>query len=65
MLYFKKNACRKAEKVREERDDDLNKLLQFFRVFKENNEHFYWDVDADPKTGVLKKHILEPRKPKG
>ena len=27
--FFKKNACRKAEKVREERDDDLNKLLQF------------------------------------
>ena len=42
------------EKVREERDDDLNKLLQFFRECKENNEHFYWDVDADPKTGVLK-----------
>ena len=40
-LFFKKNACRKAEKVREERDDDLNKLLQFFRECKENNEHFY------------------------
>ncbi|XP_039816252.1 protein FAR1-RELATED SEQUENCE 5 isoform X8 [Panicum virgatum] len=44
----------KAEKVREERDDDLNKLLQFFRECKENNEHFYWDVDADPKTRLLK-----------
>ncbi|KAG2609216.1 hypothetical protein PVAP13_4KG059516 [Panicum virgatum] len=44
----------KAEKVREERDDDLNRLLQFFRVFKENNEHFYWDVDAYPKTGVVR-----------
>jgi len=53
-LFFEKNACRKAEKVREERDDDLNKLLQFFRECKENNEHFYWDVDADPKTGVVR-----------
>ena len=40
-LFLKKNSCRKAEKVREERDDDLNKLLQFFRECKENNEHFY------------------------
>ena len=30
-FFLKKNACKKAEKVREERDDDLNKLLQFFR----------------------------------
>ncbi|XP_039851333.1 protein FAR1-RELATED SEQUENCE 5-like [Panicum virgatum] len=44
----------KAEKVREERDDDLNKLLQFFRECKENKEHFYWNVDADPKTGVVR-----------
>ena len=29
-------------------------LLQFFRECKENNEHFYWDVDADPKTGVVR-----------
>ena len=50
-LFLKKNACRMAEKVREERDDDLNKLLQYFRECKENNEHFYWDVDANPKTG--------------
>ncbi|KAG2628624.1 hypothetical protein PVAP13_3KG250027 [Panicum virgatum] len=42
-----------AEKARKERDDDLNKLLQFFRECKENNKHFYWDVDADPKTGAL------------
>ena len=52
------------EKVREERDDDLNKLLQFFRECKENNEHFYLDVDADPITGVLK-NILETCKPEG
>ena len=64
MLFFKKNSYRKVEKVREERDDDLNKLLQFFRECKENNEHFYLDVDADPITGVLK-NILEPCKPEG
>ncbi|XP_066320520.1 protein FAR1-RELATED SEQUENCE 5-like [Miscanthus floridulus] len=44
----------KAAKAREEREDDLNKPLQFFRECKENNEYFYWDVDADPKTGVIK-----------
>ena len=52
-LYFL-NVHRKAAKAREEREDDLNKLLQFFRECKENNEYFYWDVDADPKTGVIK-----------
>ncbi|RLN04060.1 protein FAR1-RELATED SEQUENCE 11-like [Panicum miliaceum] len=31
----------KAEKARVERDDDLNKLLQFFRDCKANNEYFY------------------------
>ncbi|XP_066323332.1 protein FAR1-RELATED SEQUENCE 5-like [Miscanthus floridulus] len=35
----------KAAKAREEREDDLNKLLQFFRECKENNKYFYWDVD--------------------
>ncbi|CAL5049424.1 unnamed protein product [Urochloa decumbens] len=45
---------KKSEYARSERDDDLNKLLQFFRECKKNNDHFYWDVDADPKTGVLK-----------
>ncbi|XP_066347563.1 putative protein FAR1-RELATED SEQUENCE 10 [Miscanthus floridulus] len=44
----------KAAKAREEREDDLNKLLLFFRECKENNKYFYWDVDADPKTGVIK-----------
>jgi len=53
-FFLKKKACRKAEKVREERDDDLNKLLQFFRECKENNEHFYCDVDANPKSGVVR-----------
>ncbi|CAL4905934.1 unnamed protein product [Urochloa decumbens] len=45
---------KKAEMGREERDDDLNKLLQFFRECKWNNEYFYWDVDADPDTGVVR-----------
>jgi hypothetical protein len=43
-----------VEKARVEREDDLNKLLQFFRERKANNEYFYWDVDADPKTRELK-----------
>jgi hypothetical protein len=44
----------KAAKAKEGREDDLNKLLQFFRECKENSEHFYWDVDADPKSSVIK-----------
>jgi hypothetical protein len=54
VFFFLKNGHRKEAKAREEREDDLNKLLQFFRECKENNEYFYWDVDADPKTGVIK-----------
>jgi hypothetical protein len=45
---------RKEAKAREDRDDDLHKLLQFFRECKENNDHFYWDVDTDPKTRVVR-----------
>jgi hypothetical protein len=48
------NGHRKSAKTREEREDDLNKLLQFFRECKENNEYFYWDVNVDPKIGVIK-----------
>lgn len=40
--------------MKEERKDDLNKLLQFFRECKEQNEYFYWALDADQKTGVVK-----------
>jgi hypothetical protein len=29
-------------------------LFQFFRECKQNNEAFYWDVDFDPKTKVLR-----------
>ncbi|CAN6338260.1 unnamed protein product [Urochloa humidicola] len=45
---------KKAEMAREERDDDLYKLLEFFRECKRNNEYFYWDIEADPKTGVVR-----------
>jgi hypothetical protein len=54
MLFFSENGHKKAAKAREEREDDLNKLLQFFRECKKNNKYFYWDVDADPKIGVIK-----------
>jgi hypothetical protein len=53
MFYYFCNIHRKAQKAREEREDNLNKLLQFFRECKVNSEYF-WDVDADPKTRVLK-----------
>ena len=48
------NDYRKARTAREEREDDLNKLLDFFRECKVKNEYFYWDIDADKKTGVIK-----------
>lgn len=51
-LYFHND--RKAEQTRRDREDDINKLLEFFQECKTNNEHFYWDVDVDPETKVLK-----------
>jgi hypothetical protein len=54
VCFYFENGHRKAAKSREEREDDVNKLLQFFRKCKENNEHFYWDVDVDPKSGVIR-----------
>ena len=32
----------------------MDKLFQFFRECKEHNEYFYWDVDFEPKTNVLR-----------
>jgi hypothetical protein len=49
LLWYKK-----AEQAREERDGNMDKLFQFFRECKEHNEYFYWDVDFDPKTKVLR-----------
>lgn len=57
LVYSKKKDCsnvdRKQEKMREEREDDLNKMLQFFRECTEQNEHFFWDLQTD-ETGVVK-----------
>jgi hypothetical protein len=44
---------RKAEFVCEEREDDINKLLEFFRRCKRSNEFFYWDAKTDLKTGEI------------
>jgi hypothetical protein len=41
VFFYFENGRREAAKAREEREDDMNKLLQFFRECKENNEHFY------------------------
>jgi hypothetical protein len=35
--------CTKAEFMREERSDDIPKLLEFFRRCKSANEYFFWD----------------------
>jgi hypothetical protein len=40
--------------MREERADDIPKLLEFFRSCKQVNEYFYWDAQTDKKTGELK-----------
>ena len=32
----------------------MDKLFRFFRECKEHNEYFYWDVDFDQKTKVLR-----------
>jgi hypothetical protein len=46
--------CRKAEFMREERSDDIPKLLDFFRCYKSVNEYFYWDAQIDGRSGALK-----------
>jgi hypothetical protein len=46
--------CRKAEFMREERSDDIPKLLEFFRHCKSANEYFYWDAQINGRTGALK-----------
>jgi hypothetical protein len=60
--FFIRLWCRKAGQTREDRDGDIEKLFQFFRECKQNNEAFYWDVDFDPKTKVLRSIFLEPCK---
>jgi hypothetical protein len=46
--------CRKALFLREERADDILKLLEFFRTCKRANEYFYWDAQTNIKIGELK-----------
>jgi hypothetical protein len=40
--------------MREERSDEIPKLLQFFRHCKSVNEYFYWDAQIDERTSALK-----------
>jgi hypothetical protein len=42
--------CRKALFMREERADDIPKLLEFFQTCKWANNYFYWDAQTDKKT---------------
>ncbi|XP_066358193.1 protein FAR1-RELATED SEQUENCE 1-like [Miscanthus floridulus] len=53
-LHPSPRMVRNAEQASEERDADLEKLFQFFRECKTSNEYFYFDVDFDPKTKVLR-----------
>jgi hypothetical protein len=46
--------CRKVEFMREERSDDITKLLEFFQHCKSVNEYFYWDAQIDGRTCALK-----------
>jgi hypothetical protein len=46
--------CRKAKFMREERLDDIPKLLEFFRHCKSANEYFYSDAQFDGRTDALK-----------
>jgi hypothetical protein len=40
--------------IREEREDDIPKLLEVFQQCKCANEFFYWDAQTDKKTGHIK-----------
>jgi hypothetical protein len=44
---------RKVEFVRKEREEVINKLLEFFRRCKRANEFFYWDAKTGLKTGEI------------
>jgi hypothetical protein len=45
---------KKAKFMREERSDDIPKLLEFFWHCKSTNEYFYWDAQIDGKIGTIK-----------
>nr|TKW39191.1 hypothetical protein SEVIR_1G161700v2 [Setaria viridis] len=53
-LHPSPRMVRNAEQAREGRDGDLDKLFQFCRECKESTKYFYWDVNFDPKTKVLR-----------
>jgi hypothetical protein len=40
---------RKALFMREERADDIPKLLEFFQNCKQANDYFYWDAQTNKK----------------
>jgi hypothetical protein len=40
--------------IREEREDDIPKLLEVFQQCKCANEFFYWDAQTDKKAGHIK-----------
>ncbi|CAM0150130.1 unnamed protein product [Urochloa decumbens] len=44
---------RKAAAAREERENDIPKLLEFFKEMKAQNEYFYYEVQVD-KQNVIK-----------
>jgi hypothetical protein len=46
--------CRKVLFARQEREDDIAKLLEFFQKCKGVNEHFYWDAQMDKDARRIK-----------
>jgi hypothetical protein len=48
------HVCTKAKFMREERSDDIPKVLEFFQCCKSANEYFYWDARIDGRTDALK-----------
>jgi hypothetical protein len=51
------NSCfnfRKALFLRQEREEDILKLLEFFQNCKLANKYFYWDAQTDIDTGRIK-----------
>lgn len=51
-MTLSKNIFRKAAASREERENDIPKLLEFFKEMKAHNEYFYYEVQVDSKNVI-------------
>jgi hypothetical protein len=44
--------CRKAATAREQKADDINKMVAYFQQCKEENQQFFWDFECDEECVI-------------